>query len=104
MKTRASNIELLRLISMICVLHIVCQSIKIDIHTISSEWILWNINKTLTISATYFSNMFYPALGAWLLGLPMFGRYAIIFPLAIATMIPVMLVDKLWALCFINQI
>ena len=53
MKTRASNIELLRIVSMlmICVLHL-CTSIKIDATSISSEWMLWNFNKSLTISAT----------------------------------------------------
>lgn len=53
MKTRASNIELLRIVSMlmICVLHL-CTSIKIDASTITPEWMLWNLNKTLTISAT----------------------------------------------------
>ena len=53
MKTRASNIELLRIVSMlmICVLHL-CTSIKIDATSISSEWMLWNLNKSLTISAT----------------------------------------------------
>ena len=45
----------------------------------------------------YFGTMIlYPALTAWLMSLPMLGRYAILIPLAIAFMIPVMLVDKLW--------
>ena len=39
--------------------------------------------------------VFYPIVGGWLLSLPIYGHYAILFPLAIAFMIPVMLMDKL---------
>jgi len=39
----------------------------------------------------------YPSIGAWLLSLSVFGHYAILFPLAVGFMIPVMLVDKLWS-------
>lgn len=46
----------------------------------------------------YFGHqIFYPIVGGWLLSLPICGRYAILFPLAIGFMISVMLVDKLWS-------
>ena len=41
--------------------------------------------------------VFYPIVGSWLLSLSVFEHYAILFPLAIAFMIPVMLTDKLWS-------
>lgn len=46
----------------------------------------------------YFGTLvLYPSLAAWLMSLPMLGRYAMLFPLAIAFMVPVMLIDKLWS-------
>lgn len=54
MKTRASNIELLRIVSMmmIMVLHFIVHVLKIDAPVGTTEWALWNANKVLTISAT----------------------------------------------------
>ena len=54
MKMRASNIELLRIISMmmIMVLHFVGHAINLDSTASTLEWSLWNINKVFTISAT----------------------------------------------------
>lgn len=54
MKSRASNIELLRIVSMmmIMVLHFVCKVLDNEAPVGSMEWTLWNANKALTISAT----------------------------------------------------
>lgn len=53
----------------------------------------------------YFGTMvFYPLIGTWLMTLPIIGRYAILFPLAIAFMIPVMLMDKLWGVLLYKPI
>ena len=54
MKQRASNIELLRIFSMmmIMVLHFIVHVLNNDAPVGTTEWALWNANKVLTISAT----------------------------------------------------
>lgn len=54
MKERASNIELLRIVSMmmIMVLHFVVHAINLDSTSSTMEWAFGNVNKVLTISAT----------------------------------------------------
>lgn len=69
--------------------------------TFESKIVNWFASSSLSCylfqDGLYFGTwMMYPAIGAWLMTLPMLGRYAILFPLALAFMIPVMLVDKLW--------
>lgn len=69
--------------------------------TFESKVVNWFASSSLSCylfqDGIYFGTyVLYPALTAWLMTLPMFGRYAILFPLAIAFMILVMLLDKLW--------
>lgn len=52
----------------------------------------------------YFSLVFYPVIGGWLLSLPMAGRYTLLFPVAFASMIPVMLLDKFLGLVLYKPI
>lgn len=69
--------------------------------TFESKAVNWFAGSSLSCylfqDGIYFGTwVLYPTVGAWLLTMRTLGRYALLFPLAIAFMISVMLVDKLW--------
>ena len=69
--------------------------------TFESKVVNWFASSSLSCylfqDGIYFGTLvLYPTLTAWLMSLPIVGRYAVLFPLAIAFMIAVMLVDKVW--------
>jgi len=69
--------------------------------SIESKAINWFATSSLSCylfqEHLYFGHqVFYPIIGGWLISLPIYEHYAIIFPLALTFMIPVILIDKLW--------
>lgn len=69
--------------------------------TFESKVVNWFASSSLSCylfqDGIYFGTLvLYPTLTAWLMSLPIVGRYAILIPLAIAFMLVVMLVDKVW--------
>ena len=77
--------------------------------TFESKIVNWFASSSLSCylfqDGIYFGSLIlYPVIGAWLLSLPMLERYALLFPLAIALMISVILIDKLWGILLYKPI